>query len=157
LAVKIDNVEAARPPIGVNNADVVFEEQVEGGLTRLAAVFHSQDADPVGPVRSVRSTDIGLLTMLNAPLFSSPGGNPGVRAELAGSSLVDVGHTELPGEYQRTSRRAPHNLVTSTSALRAAAGGRGGAPPSLFSYRSPGAVPGTAVPASGVTVNFPSV
>ncbi|HEX7096337.1 MAG TPA: DUF3048 domain-containing protein [Acidimicrobiales bacterium] len=156
LVVKIDNVDAARPPIGVNNADVVFEELVEGGLTRLAAVFHSRDADPVGPVRSVRSTDIGLLTMLNKPLFASSGGNPGVRAELAASSLVDIGHTELPGEYHRINRRAPHNLVTNTSSLRRAAAGQGGAPPALFSYRSPGAAPATAVPASGVNVSFPS-
>lgn len=158
LVVKIDNHPKAEPHIGINHADVVFEELVEGGLTRFAAVFHSQEADPVGPVRSVRSTDVGLLTQLNSPLFSSSGGNPGVRAELAGSSLVDIGHDKLPGEYRRMGgRSAPHNLVSSTSGLRAASAGRGGAPPALFSYRAPGAAPATAVPASGVTVRFPSI
>jgi hypothetical protein len=155
LVVKIDNVDAARPPEGVNLADVVYEEEVEAGLTRLAAVFHSRDVDNVGPVRSVRSSDVGLLPQLNRPLFASSGGNPGVRAELADSTLVEVGHTEYPDLYRRAgNRRAPHNLFTSTSALRQAAAGQGGAPPSLFSYRAPGTPPSTAVPASGVAVNF---
>jgi uncharacterized coiled-coil protein SlyX len=156
LVVKIDNVDAARPPEGINNADIVFEELVEGGLTRLAAVFHSRDVESVGPVRSVRSTDIGLLPQLNKPLFASSGGNPGVRAELADSPLVDVGHTELPDLYRRTSRRPPHNLFTSTTALRQASAGQGGPPPSLFSYRAAGAAPATAVPASGVAISFPN-
>jgi hypothetical protein len=156
LVVKIDNVDAARPPEGINQADIVFEELVEGGLTRLAAVFHSRDVETVGPVRSVRSTDVGLLPQLNKPLFASSGGNPGVRAELADSPLVDVGHTELPDLYRRTNRRPPHNLFTSTTALRQASTGRGGPPPSLFSYRGAGAAPATAVPASGVAVSFPN-
>jgi hypothetical protein len=79
-----------------------------------------------------------------------------VRAELADSPLVDVGHTEYPDQYRRTNRRPPHNLFTSTSGLRAAAGGQGGAPPLLFSYRGAGAAPSTAVPASGVAITFPN-
>jgi hypothetical protein len=157
LVVKIDNVDAARPPEGINLADVVFEELVEGGLTRLAAVFHSRDVESVGPVRSVRSTDVGLLPQLNKPLFASSGGNPGVRAELRDSTLVEVGHTEFPDLYRRDGgRRAPHNLFTSTTALRQAAAGQGGPPPSLFSYRGAGAAPASAVPASGVAISFPN-
>ena len=48
---------------------------VEGGYTRLAAVFHSTPADPVGPIRSARSTDIALLAPLYHPLFSYSGAN----------------------------------------------------------------------------------
>jgi hypothetical protein len=157
LVVKIDNVEAARPPTGGNQADIVYEELVEAGLTRLAAVFHSRDVPTVGPVRSVRSTDVVLLPQLNQPLFASSGGNPGVRAELKDSPLVDVGHTELPDQYSRQSgRSAPHNLFTSTTGLRQAAAGRGGGPPTMFGYRSPGSAPATASPAGGVAVNFPA-
>src|SRR5687768_6397590 len=60
LIVKIDNAPKGRPQAGINQADIVVEEGVEGGITRLAVIFHSQDpaADTVGPVRSARTTDI---------------------------------------------------------------------------------------------------
>ena len=61
LVVKIDNHPRARPQSGLNNADIVFEEIVEGTLTRFAAVVHSLDADPVGPIRSGRSQDVDML------------------------------------------------------------------------------------------------
>lgn len=156
LVIKIDNVDAARPQAGINQADVVYEEIVEGSLTRLAAVFHSRGSDPVGPVRSVRTTDVHLLASLNKPLFASSGGNPGARAELGGSTLVDVGATEEPGKYYRESSHSPpHNLYTRTSDLWAAGAGRGGRPPSLFTYRAAGAArPAGAVPASGVSINY---
>ena len=104
LIIKIDNVDEARPQDGINRADVVFEEQVEGGLTRLAAVFHSRGSDPVGPIRSVRTSDVHLFANLNKPLFASSGGNAGTRAQLLGSSLVDVGPTEYPDIYYRENR-----------------------------------------------------
>ena len=55
LIVKIDNAPKGRPQEGINQADVVVEEGVEGGITRLAAIFHSQDIGEVGPIRSARS------------------------------------------------------------------------------------------------------
>ena len=63
------------PAGGINEADVVFEEMVEGGFTRFAAVYHSTPADPVGPIRSARSTDVALLAPLYHPLFSYSGAN----------------------------------------------------------------------------------
>ncbi|MEI6591243.1 MAG: DUF3048 domain-containing protein, partial [Actinomycetes bacterium] len=51
---KIDNIADARPQAGLNQADVVFDEMVEGGLTRLLAVWHSRIPELLGPVRSVR-------------------------------------------------------------------------------------------------------
>lgn len=157
LVVKIDNVEDARPPVGVNKADVVYEELVEGGLTRLAAVFHSRGAEPVGPVRSARSTDVELFTMLNRPLFANSGGNAGVRSELARSTLVDVGNSVVPSAYWRDENRVlPHNLFTTTGDLWAAKGGEGGTPPPLFSFRAPGA-PAGGVAAQGVAIRFPTL
>jgi prefoldin subunit 5 len=158
IVVKIDNVESARPPVGINKADVVFEELVEGGLTRLAAVFHSRGSDPVGPVRSARSTDVRLFPMLNRPLFANSGGNGGVRFEMSQSTLVDVGNSVVPGAYYRDENRVvPHNLFTSTSELWGARGGDGGAPPALFSFRGPNtALPPTAQPIGGVTIRFPT-
>ena len=72
LVVKIDNHPRARPQWGLNQADLVFEENVEQ-LTRFAAVFHSQGSDPVGPIRSGRQQDIDLLGSLNHPLFAWSG------------------------------------------------------------------------------------
>ncbi len=61
MVVKIDNHPSARPQMGINQADIIFEENVEK-LTRLAAVFQSEGSDPVGPIRSGRFQDINLLS-----------------------------------------------------------------------------------------------
>jgi hypothetical protein len=158
IVVKIDNVEDARPPVGINRADIVFEELVEGGLTRLAAVFHSQGADPVGPVRSARSTDVHLFPMLNHPLFANSGGNGGVRYEMSQSTLVDAGNSAVPAAYYRDdNREVPHNLFTSTTELWKNTGNQGGTPPPFFSFRAPNAaLPTSAQPIKGVTIRFPT-
>src|SRR4029078_2856885 len=81
LIVKIDNAPKARPQAGINDADIVVEEGVEGGVTRFATLFHSKDAASVGPVRSARSTDLLFAQQLGRPLFSYSGANA-VFAEL---------------------------------------------------------------------------
>ncbi|WP_395151781.1 DUF3048 domain-containing protein [Ilumatobacter sp.] len=118
LAVKIDNAPPARRNhSGLAIADVVFEEKVEGSLTRFAAVFHSQDADPVGPIRSGREQDVNLLSSLNEPLFGWSGGNQGVTRLIRSSFLVDVGAPSNPGSYYRGPGSAPHNLYSDTASL----------------------------------------
>jgi hypothetical protein len=147
LVVKIDNVGevpgGARPQIGINEADVVFEEMVEGGFTRFAAVFHSTPSDPVGPIRSARSTDIALLSMLNHPLFAYSGANRDFKELVRHSSMVDVSVDEYPGKYYRAGnpRRMPHNLMSNTSQLEALAAPNAQAPPRLFDYRPAGTRP----------------
>ena len=147
LVVKIDNVgdvpSGARPQMGINEADVVFEEMVEGGFTRFAAVFHSTPSDPVGPVRSARSTDIALLSMLNHPLFAYSGANRDFKELVRQSSMVDVSVDNYPGKYYRAKapRRTPHNLMSNTSQLEALATPDAQAPPRLFNYRPAGTRP----------------
>ena len=142
LVVKIDNVGAARPQQGINEADVVFEEMVEGGFTRFAAVFHSTPADPVGPIRSARSTDVALLAPLYHPLFSYSGANRDFQKLIRESSMVDVGVDIYPGKYYRhKGRRAPQNLFSNTSHLHSLASPEAQAPPPLFSYRQAGTRP----------------
>ncbi|MFZ1489750.1 MAG: DUF3048 domain-containing protein [Ilumatobacteraceae bacterium] len=111
LVVKIDNRQAARPQSGLNLADIVYEENVEG-WTRFAAVFHSLVPDPVGPVRSGRTQDIDLLSSLDRPLFVWSGGNARVTDAIRASTLVDMGPYGLAGiDYYRSSdRRMPHNF-----------------------------------------------
>ena len=145
LVVKIDNAEprsghGGRPQAGINQADVVYEEMVEGSVTRFAALFQSQDADPVGPVRSARTTDLLLMAPLNRPLFAWSGANAGVAGQVRAADLIDVGYDAASRAYQRVSyRRAPYNLFSATPALRAAAPDEDRPPPTLFDYRAPDA------------------
>lgn len=156
IYVKIDNHEDARPQAGLNEADLVIEERVEGNITRLAAVFHSADADPVGPVRSTRSTDIDLAALFGRPLFASSGGNDHVLGDLRNANVVDVGHNRGGEAFWRQSGRpAPHNLFTTTDGLRAKAGETPPAPAPIFAYRAEGeALAAGAVPAGGVALRF---
>jgi len=135
LVVKIDNHDRARPQFGINSADVVFEEIVEGGLTRFAALYHSKEAGVVGPIRSVRTSDFDLLENLNRPLFANSGGNEAVLQLLQEVDFIDVSSNAAMDVYQRLADRpSPHNLFSDTGALRTigTARGDGGAPPSMF-------------------------
>ena len=158
LVVKIDNHDRARPQFGINSADVVFEEIVEGGLTRFAAVFHSQGADIVGPVRSVRTSDFDLLRNFNRPLFANSGGNEAVLELLRDVDYVDVSSNADVDSYRRlTERQSPHNLVTSTKSLRIVGDDRGGggSPPLLFARRDlDEPLPDTAVAVKGVDISY---
>lgn len=155
LAVKIDNVDAARPQTNVDRADVVYEEMVEGQLTRLIAVFHSDVPTVVGPVRSVRTTDIDILSQLNTPLLAASGANRGVLAAVAAADVVNVNALEAGRAYYRDNRRrAPHNMYARTADLYAAADDAGGQPPALFRYRAQGEGPVGGVAASGVGISF---
>jgi hypothetical protein len=138
LAVKIDNHPTAKPQAGLNEADLVFEEIVEFG-TRFAAVFHSQGSDPVGPVRSGRSQDVGILSSLAQPLFAWSGGNPGVRQIVRDSDLIDLDAGFSSGYYRRSGvGGAPHNLFSSTDALWESTPEEYTIPPQQFPYLLPG-------------------
>ena len=89
LAIKIDNYPAARPQSGLGQADIVFEEPVEGGITRLVAVFQCQNADLVGPIRSARAVDAPILDQLSKPIFIHVGGIPPVLSLVKAADLFD--------------------------------------------------------------------
>jgi hypothetical protein len=140
--VKIDNAPKARPQIGLNQADVVFEEGVEGGITRFAALFHSEESKPVGPVRSARTTDIRLLSALRHPLFAYSGANATFQRSVHEAPLVDVGVDAHPDRYHRDSARpSPYNLFSDTDLLFDLAPDGSVPPPALFAFRSPAAAP----------------
>jgi hypothetical protein len=122
LSVKIDNIDVARPQAGLNTADLVVEEPVEGGLTRLFATWQSKDAGQLGPVRSARPVDALLLRQIGPSLFAFEGASTGVLQTIrqeSGATLLDP--SSAPGAFQRSSgRAAPHNVFSSTAALYAA-------------------------------------
>jgi hypothetical protein len=157
IVVKIDNVDPARPQAGLDGADVVFEEMVEGRVTRLIAVFQSTDSARIGPVRSTRTTDIDIVSALNHPLYSYSGGNTGFVAQLRAAPVVDVGADSHAGPYIRSGPHgAPHNLYTSTAGLLALAPKGSGPPPALFAYRASGQAAASvgAAPAQHLDFNF---
>lgn len=159
LVVKIDNVEPkARPQLGVNQADVVYEEKVEGSVTRWLAVFHSTDAGPVGPVRSARTSDLGVLLSMNRPYFAWSGANDFFAARIRAANLADVGLDRATSHYYRASdRRAPDNLMIKSTADLMTLPNEGSAPPApMFTYRAAGQAPAHLEPAEGVYITFGS-
>ena len=118
MVVKIDNHPDARPQAGLNQADIVYEEIVEG-ITRFFAIFQSTDAGPIGPIRSARTTDVNLLNQLNRPLFVWSGGNCNVVRAIGGANADEPGHAgQAPGFYRdrRRRRKAPSSTPSSTRA-----------------------------------------
>lgn len=135
LVVKIDNAPPARPQSGLNEADMVFEEIVNDNITRFALVYQSLGENVVGPCRSGRIQDIDLFGSFNRPLFAWSGGNATVTAAIDASDLVDIGPSKANVYYRTGDRRAPHNLYSSTDALRTRTIPDAGPPPQQFSYR----------------------
>ena len=135
VVVKIDNAPEARPQTGLARADVIIEERVEGGIARFMAVFQSAEANVVGPVRSVRSTDPPVVRPIGG-LFAYSGGIPPFVSLLHNEGgVVDVGADDDGSAYYRSKDRpAPHNLYTSTVALRQRTPNGLAAPPRLFTF-----------------------
>ncbi|MGE0877586.1 MAG: DUF3048 domain-containing protein [Acidimicrobiia bacterium] len=163
LVVKIDNHREARPQIGLNQADVVYEELVEG-ISRFAAVFQSTDATPVGPVRSARTSDVDIIAGLNKPLFAWSGGNAGVVGAINRANLVDVGESAARGAggyFRDRSRRvgSEHTLFADTAALFSLAKPEQEPAKPLFQFRAAGEQPPPTLsaPTGGVEVTFSSM
>lgn len=158
VVVKIDNVAAALPQTGVQQADVVYEEMVEGGLTRLAAVYQSDYPRVVGPVRSGRLTDEGIADDLDHPVLAYAGANPLFQPQLAAQPLHVADDDEYPGLYQRNySREAPHNLYSDVASL-AKTVAKPTAPSPLWAFHPAGQpFAGAGVsPAKRVSISFPA-
>ena len=159
LAVKIGTSSVGRPQTGINEADMLIEARVEG-ITRLIAVYHSQDADPLGPVRSARSSDPNVLANFGQPIFGHSGANPGVLREIsqgqADGKLYELRWDNLPDDYWRVKDRVPPwNLYTTSTAIWNAAPSRLLAPEPLFEYRQAGEnLPSGAQPVPGVEIRY---
>ncbi|MCC6437127.1 MAG: DUF3048 domain-containing protein [Acidimicrobiales bacterium] len=155
IGVKIDNGIDARPQTGLTKADVVYDIIVEGGITRFLAMFQSQDAARIGPVRSARTSDISIMAGYNTPVFAYSGGNNGVLAAVRVAPMISLTEATTPRAFVRDeSRFAPHNLYTSTAGLYSAGGDDAGVPISQFVFRQAGEPSAQGRPVSGATINI---
>lgn len=122
IAVKIDNHPRANPQSGLLQADAMIETLVEGGFTRFIALFHDNEAELLGPIRSLRPTDSTLVLPTGAPIYMS-GGQAWVQALTASRGVRLLG--ESAGMFRTSLHSAPHNLYGSTETLRARGDARG--------------------------------
>jgi hypothetical protein len=122
LVIKVENTADARPQVGLASADMVFVEEVEGGISRLAAVFSSQRPQTVGPIRSARITDPTLVAQFGQVAFVYSGAQARMAPVLAAANLVQVKERRNDAWTRSTLRSAPHNLYGHPTALLDQAG-----------------------------------
>lgn len=157
LAVKVDNARAARPWSGLEAADVVYVEPVEGGATRLLAVFASRRPASVGPVRSFRESDLGILAAYGRPGLVYSGAAPELSSVVAGAPVVGLSPATVPDAFRRdASRRPPDNLYADPEALAAAAGDADGPRDVGFDF-GPAPSGGTATTSEEIAVGSTTV
>jgi len=118
IAVKIDNLAAARPQTGIQDADIVYVEPVEGGLSRFIAVFSSRYPHVIGPVWSARAEDIPLLRQFGKPALAYSGAVSNLIPVLAHSRIVNLYDAIAGGYFRDSNRFAPHNLYAIAKTLR---------------------------------------
>ncbi|MEA2662884.1 MAG: hypothetical protein QOH08_2456 [Chloroflexota bacterium] len=152
LNVRMPNDPNARPQYGLNKADVVFEMIVEGGVTRFSTIFHSKDADVIGPLRSYRFSDLHITQLLRGALVSS--GSTIEERDAVTQSIKDGNMISVDAErdirpyYRVNFRPAPNNEFSGTPAAREAVnrvpGGSAAVDVPSFSFLPPGNTDATA-------------
>lgn len=124
-AVKIDDTANGRPPVNLDKADIVYIEEVEGGLTRLLAVYNTQ-LPTVEPVRSTRASDPELMAQYGPIAYVASGGAPNPLQVLDRSNLRSVINDRGGAGFSRDyNRPAPYNLSSDLSAAATAVKGAG--------------------------------
>ncbi|MGH3457934.1 DUF3048 domain-containing protein [Aeromicrobium sp.] len=121
FVVKVENTPSGAPQYGLDKADMVVEELVEGGLTRLAAFFYSNLPKKVGHVRSMRTTDIGIAKPVAGKIVAS-GGAPSAARRIKNAGINTF--TESSPGFSRDAKAAPYNVVVNLSQLSSTAKGR---------------------------------
>lgn len=154
VAVKVENNPVAYPLSGLDKAEVVFEELVEGGVTRFMAIYHCTDAKKVGPVRSARVVDPGIMIPITR-ILGAAGGNDIVTRELEKANVFLI-HEKSKGKSMRRISRSgisyEHTLYANTARLRDLGERRFDQPPEVsFEF---GRLEGKAKKAREVNLNF---
>jgi hypothetical protein len=155
LAVKIDNARPAHPQQGLRSADVIYVEQVEGGETRIMAVFSSKLPSRLGPVRSARISDLHILRQYGTPAFAFSGVQSKMKPYVRRAPLHDVSQDNGSASYVRVGGRPmPYNLFAAPEALLAQAG-KGTSGPKDIGFRF-GPAPEGGKRAKSFTARWPS-
>jgi Protein of unknown function (DUF3048) N-terminal domain/Protein of unknown function (DUF3048) C-terminal domain len=156
LAVKIENAPEARPQIGLAEADVIYEQEAEGGITRFNVLYHCQDADRIGPIRSARPVDPSILQQYGDPLFVHAGSVGAVLREIEEAGIEQINcNFEEETCPRDEDHEAPHDVFTSTDALRDFSDTVGEAPEPVFTFDEE--VPEDAKKGRVVNLNFSPV
>ena len=118
IAVMIDNHKAALPQGGLNNAYIVYEIIVEGGESRLMAMFKGQDLDKIGPVRSSRHYFLDYA-LENDAIYVLYGWSPQAESDISSLGVNNInGIFESESSFWRVrDKSAPHNVATSTKKI----------------------------------------
>jgi hypothetical protein len=141
----------ARPPTNLTGADIVYLLPVEGGLSRIFAVYSSRIPAVIGPVRSARQDDLALLAQFGRPGFAYSGATPHLLPFIARARVVNLYDTSA--YFRDGDRVAPHNLYAHGRVLRAEAAGASTARDIGFRF---GPAPPGGRPAASVTVSYPA-
>ncbi len=149
--VKVDNTSSSAPQVGLGSADLVVEELVEGGLTRLAVFYYSDLPDEVGPVRSSRTSDIAIVKPVSATVVASGGARKTVR-RLEKADIVTLAEG-APGYFRDDSRAAPYNLFIRLSETADEPSGGETPSQSYFSFGDGDNFPGE-MPAQRIAATF---
>ena len=159
VVIKVDNGVLARPyQRGLGQAAIVYQELVEAGETRFAAVFSAPATGEVGPIRSVRETDVELLRQLGRVPVAFSGGNSGVKATfhaaVRAGLLIDASYDAFPSDYRLGEwRKDARNFFTTPAALVASAPGT---PARDIGLRFGALPPGAGTPVSTASAAFSS-
>ncbi len=155
VAVKIENSPAAYPLSGLQDAEIVYEELVEGGITRFLAIYHCTDSKKAGPVRSARIIDPAIMQSITRVLAAA-GGNDIVRKALDKAKLVHFDEDTAGKAMRRVERpgiSSEHTLYASTDAIRKLARKRFDEPPPEGLFRF-GDLTGETREVKSVTIQF---
>jgi len=132
LVAKMDNTFSSQPQVGLSKADMVVEELVEGGLTRLAAFYYSEIPHNVGPIRSMRASDIDVVSPVHATMVTS-GAAPRTIARIKGAHIAFRGQG-TKGIYRSTDRSAPYNLFAHLNRIATSTKSKAETPPNYLQW-----------------------
>jgi hypothetical protein len=155
VSVKVDNSPSGRPQAGLDKADLIYEEKVEGGVTRFIAIFQSRDTELVGPIRSLRTTDPSVVSAFGGVFAFSDGVAVSLRRLKGAPVVVVTEHEDAAAFINPKGKHRPYATFATTARLRREDKSPH-APQAAFSFLTEGEAfaPAGATPATAVRINF---